>query len=378
MWRYAAIADRRIRALEWGSQDLAASNALFWTAHGWDGSQEMVELSLPYRLRKPERSHATFFSTDTAKTAVLALQGLQTLYVLVGTFFGVHDFSTNLAADTTFGPLAVLGFMRLVAAPWLTSDYMFTYRHTSLVNDDNNDHSDRKPSLDSLLEINNPMAVQHSRFREPSFRLSRVFRAGYTVALLSVWAQVILLSSPVCWSGYPCKHGFVYAASTLLQIAFYLIAMTTSVVVCLYYFVRERNNVTSTVIPCISATWYKVHSIVLAVMALMLLILSFAETRKTPCGKYSKLPTHVGDVASCSYDDWYIPLNPQSVDGYLGIAFNEPLKSLAGTDGEKGEMDDGLVDGRIWLYNFTVGACILPRYTMASEVAIVVEIATHD
>ncbi|KAI0505650.1 hypothetical protein F5B22DRAFT_639818 [Xylaria bambusicola] len=301
-WRYAAIADRRIRALDWSRQDMAATNALFWTAHGWDGSQEMVELSVLYRLRVPEHSRVSLFSLDTVKTVVLALQGLQTLYVLVGTFFGVHDFSANLAADTTFGPLAILGFLRLVAAPWLTSDYMFTFRHTLLPDDTDDDPLDKKTSFDSLLEANNnAIATQQSgRFRLPSFLPSRIFRVGYTIALLGVCVIVILLSSPICWSGYPCKNGFVYAASTLLQIAFYLVAITTSFVVCVYYFIRERTAVMSTVIPCISATWYKVHSFALAVMACMLLILSIAETRKTPCGKYSKLPTDVGDVASCN------------------------------------------------------------------------------
>ncbi|KAK5637215.1 hypothetical protein RRF57_012927 [Xylaria bambusicola] len=377
LWRYAAIADRRIRALDWNRQDFAATNALFWTTHGWDGSQEMVELSVPYRLRLPDHSRASLFSTDMVKTAVLALQGLQAFYVLVGTFFGVHDFSANLAADTTFGPLAILGFMRLVAASWLTSDYMFTFRHTLLPEDSDHHPPDQKTSFDSLLEANhNPVAAQQpDRFRLPSFLPSRVFRVGYTIALLGVWAIVILLSFPICWSGYPCKNGFVYAASSLLQIVFYLVAITTSVVLCVYYFVRERNAVTSTVIPCISATWYKVHSIALAAMACMLLILSVAETRKTPCGKYSKLPRPVGDIASCSYDDWYIPLSPQNVHGYLGIAFTQSLNGVGGS-GEKGaDLDKGDIEDGIWLYNFTEGACILPLYTMMPENVAVVEIS---
>ncbi|KAI8634535.1 hypothetical protein F5Y19DRAFT_408919 [Xylariaceae sp. FL1651] len=325
IWRYSAITDRRIRALDWNSQDLAATNTLFWTAHGWDGTEDMIQVSMPYCLRLPECSHAKVLSADTAKTIVLALQGAQALYVLIGTFFGNHEFSANLALDTTFLPFALLGIWRLSAAIWLTDDYMFTFRHSSM-----NYPLGLEPmknSFDSLLE-RSPVSIQLlDRFKPISPWPSRVCRTAYTVALLGVWTIVVLLGTPVCWPGYPCKDGFNHAASTVIQIIFFFVVMTMSVVLCIYYF--AQGPIASTVIPCISATWYKIYSVAIAILAVALLVLSAIETRQTPCGKYSKLPGHIGDVASCSWDQWYIPFSAHREDTALfGTAFNRPLDEL--------------------------------------------------
>ena len=41
IWRYYAIADRRVRALDWDKSDMAACNAVFWNGEKgrWDGSE---------------------------------------------------------------------------------------------------------------------------------------------------------------------------------------------------------------------------------------------------------------------------------------------------------------------------------------------------
>ncbi|KAI1329930.1 hypothetical protein F5Y16DRAFT_59908 [Xylariaceae sp. FL0255] len=101
-------------------------------------------------------------------------------------------------------------------------------------------------------------------------------------------AVVILLSLPVCWAGYPCEHGFNHAASTIVQIVFYCTTVTASVVLCAYYFAKGRTA--STIIPCISAAWYRIYTVVLITLAGLLFVISAVETRQTPCGKYSKLP----------------------------------------------------------------------------------------
>src|SRR5271154_7311880 len=44
VWRWYAIADRRLRACNWDSADMAACNAVFWDARKarWDGSEDIM------------------------------------------------------------------------------------------------------------------------------------------------------------------------------------------------------------------------------------------------------------------------------------------------------------------------------------------------
>ena len=71
LWRYAAITDRRIRANSWNNADLAATNALFWTARRWDGSEAMVNRSLSHCVHLPERSRISIFSREMIKTLII-------------------------------------------------------------------------------------------------------------------------------------------------------------------------------------------------------------------------------------------------------------------------------------------------------------------
>ncbi|KAJ1323460.1 hypothetical protein MN608_11615 [Microdochium nivale] len=177
-WRYAAIADRRIRARDWGVADMAASNALFWTgtptkrrvvtnsddddsftvgriAHmandarwqgtttrprrpqnkttvtvgGWDGTEAMIAASAPYCTALPLQAHAELLSWDTVKTLIITLQGVQALYVLAGSLVGgrgnivggATNFRPQDGLDAAFFPLTLIGLFRLAAACWLTS-----------------------------------------------------------------------------------------------------------------------------------------------------------------------------------------------------------------------------------------------------------------
>ncbi|KAI3339143.1 hypothetical protein F4824DRAFT_456190 [Ustulina deusta] len=366
LWRYSAITDRRLRATAWGREDVAAANAVFWTSHGWDGTEDMVEFSRPYCLRLPDRPHAAFLSADSVKTAILTLQGAQAAYVLVGTFFGLHEFSANLALDTTFFPFAIFGLWRLSAAMWLTDDYMFTFQHSPMKPSSNIARAES--SFDSLLERSSISIDLCDRYKPTSTWPGRVCRAAYTIMLLSTWIVVILLGIPVCWAGYPCKDGFNHAASTVVQIIFFFVVVTLSLILHVYYFYNSRT--TSTIIPCISARWYKIYSFLVAILAVALLALSAVETRKTPCGKYTKLPGHIGDVASCSWDQLYIPFNATGADGAaFGVAFRHSFRELSARGHTSGPQ------GRLWVYNFTDGACIIPGHPMVPQQPIIVEIA---
>ncbi|KAH7012695.1 uncharacterized protein B0I36DRAFT_340135 [Microdochium trichocladiopsis] len=163
LWRYAAIADRRIRARDWGVADMAASNALFWTGTpvrcandadeagmayghvdhvtpgrkepsrrrqstttvgGWNGTEAMITASIPYCTALPLHAHAELLSWETVKTAIITLQGVQALYVLAGGLGrNVEGTNTGLqdAVDNAFFPFTLIGLFRLTAAYWLTS-----------------------------------------------------------------------------------------------------------------------------------------------------------------------------------------------------------------------------------------------------------------
>jgi len=118
IWRYFAILDRRVRAKSWDALTMAASNAVFWTSEGWDGSEAMITKSDEYCLRKPAHTHIDFFSGTSAKTLIVALQGVEALYTLL---LGITSPKSNkyanlVAFNFVFTPLAIFGLLRLPVA----------------------------------------------------------------------------------------------------------------------------------------------------------------------------------------------------------------------------------------------------------------------
>jgi hypothetical protein len=59
-----------------------------------------------------------------------------------------------------------------------------------------------------------------------------------------------------------------------------------------FYAVKERSS--STIVPCIQQGWYKVYTIVLAILALACVVLGALESRMITCeamsGEYTTLP----------------------------------------------------------------------------------------
>ncbi|KAK4442027.1 hypothetical protein QBC34DRAFT_419355 [Podospora aff. communis PSN243] len=132
LWRYAAITDRRIRALHWSPSDLAAANAIFWTSHGWDGSEEMAARSVQYCVRLPDHSRMTLFSSDSIKTIIVTLQGIQAIFLNGPQAYktgGNVGFIAQWHAGVSFGNitsvLALYGLLRLFAAFWITDEFSY-------------------------------------------------------------------------------------------------------------------------------------------------------------------------------------------------------------------------------------------------------------
>jgi hypothetical protein len=73
IWRYAAVVDRRIRATKWCPDDLAATNAIFWTTKGWNRDESMVATAVSYRVQNSKSPHVNIFSVTTLKTVIFIL-----------------------------------------------------------------------------------------------------------------------------------------------------------------------------------------------------------------------------------------------------------------------------------------------------------------
>lgn len=82
LWRYAAIINRRIRFEAWNNIEIAATNALFWTPQGWDGTESMIQRCLPYATHLPHKARVDFVSLEMVKNVVVFLQGVQAAVAL--------------------------------------------------------------------------------------------------------------------------------------------------------------------------------------------------------------------------------------------------------------------------------------------------------
>jgi hypothetical protein len=314
VWRYFAIADRRIRAKEWNAADMAASNALFWTPRGWDGSEEMIQRSRPYCLKLPDEPRATLFSKSSVNTAVITIQGVQAMAILIGGF--TKGATSNFALDTIFSPLAVLGLLRLCAAPWLTDDYSYAEhedRSTTPALRERTDGSKTLPYVSKARAVSSMGLFEpeddalETRFHPVDSWRGRLFRIFFLIPVLFLWVMCFLFLF------YDARGDTL----TLFLInIFFMLFLSATVTTYAYYFVRGRSA--TTVIPCIVSTWYQIYTGILMLIALVLIVVAALETRKTKCGSYTTWP-----VSLTRNDEWickgrYVSSN--STTGPFGIA----------------------------------------------------------
>lgn len=350
LWRYAAIADRRIRARHWSRADVAAANAIFWTAGGWDGSESMVERSQLHCTHLPASTRVALLSSDMLKTAVVTLQGVQTFVMLIRGLGGddpADSFVLNMAVDFVFSPLAFIGLLRLASALWLTDDFNYTLRHAAeLPQYPAPSEAMRRSSFDSFLEPPTEPELLGGRYGSTSRWSSRAFRALYLVPLLAMLAICAQLIARVFWVDH--RYYASVSSSTFLVGICYIVFLTATSVICALYFIKGS---TSTVLPCITTTWYKAYTLAVMAMALGSFVVSCLETRETPCGRFTSFPGSAGDFAACysSTVHTVTSLNKGSEgSGPFAIATNYTQPSLR---------NETLQPGQFWLYNFT-GTCL--------------------
>ncbi|RYP02262.1 hypothetical protein DL764_005869 [Monosporascus ibericus] len=349
IWRYAMITDRRIRAKSWDREDIAASNALFWTSRGWDGSEIMVTAGLPYCTRLPDHPRVTIFSQEMIKTIIVTLQGIQALIPLLSglsTSRASDSFVQWMAVDTIFFPLSILGLFRLCCAAWLTEDFLYgTSQVVGLGPTPASSAVETRTSFENLLGEPLPPDAAPSRFRPTAFWASMVFRAVYLLPILAMSTTCILYLGP--WTAKditsPTSNGLTMT-SFLLALS-YLLFTSTTAIVCAYYFARGH---TTTVIPCISSLWYKAYTVVVIGLGISLIVISCLETRKTPCGIYTSGSGEVADIDAC-------------LDENTTVVPVGPGKSHFGLVSTRRDHRDGngtsLAPHQSWVLNFT-GTCL--------------------
>ncbi|RYP25842.1 hypothetical protein DL767_008233 [Monosporascus sp. MG133] len=349
IWRYAMITDRRIRAKSWDRQDIAASNALFWTSRGWDGYEAMVTTGLPYCTRLPDHARVAIFSQEMIKTIIVTLQGIQALIPLLSglrTSRASDSFVQWMAVDTIFFPLSILGLFRLCCAAWLTEDFLYgTSQVVILGPTPASSANETMTSFENPPDGPLPSDANQSRFRPTAFWASIVFRAVYLLPILAMSTTCILYLGP--WTAKditsPTSNGLT-TTSFLLALSYLLLTSTTAIV-CAYYFARGH---TTTVIPCISSLWYKAYTIVVIGLGIALIVISCIETRKTPCGIYTSGSGEVADIDACLDEDiTVVPVGPGNF--HFGLAST----SWDSQDGN----ETSLETHQFWVFNFT-GTCL--------------------
>ncbi|KAI0898808.1 hypothetical protein F4806DRAFT_314626 [Annulohypoxylon nitens] len=348
LWRYAAIADRRIRAKTWDRRDLAGTNALFWTSQGWDGSEEMITLSSPHCTRLPQDTRINFFSGEFLKTVIVTLQGVQTV---VGLGLALGDgshakdgFITYMGVDLIFFPLAFIGLVRLFCAVWLTDDFAYSTAQSGSNGQElqavSTKDGERRVSFDSLLheDLSAPV-VQEDRFLPTSYWASRVFRAIFLLPTLLLLGMCLLfIIQP--------NGGKQFTTTAFLVALFYFIFLSATLLICGYYLARGH---TSTTLPCLSSRWYEAYTGILAGMALIIFLVSCIETRRTACGRWTSGPYESGDSNVCA--------DGQRPD-VIRMDFNQlPDFGLSTTMPRVNADNKTLGDAEFWVRNFT-GTCL--------------------
>lgn len=360
IWRYAAIVDRRLRATKWTPNDLAATNALFWTTKGWNGDESMVNSAAPYRVQTPQKTHVDIFSATMLKTLIVSLQGVSALYSIVGGLTGsIPDGGlAGLGLDTIFFPLAMIGLLRLCAAAWLTEDFAYFYpaeslrgpvRHTSTVKADDIPLFVTTDDMDPWLTAT---PSTETSFRAPNSSLkSCAFRTFYLLVCMGLCVFPLIMTVPK-----PDVVGY-YSVTSFLVGVFYSVCLSLSSFVYAFYFVRGKT--TTTIIPCISSSWYRCYTILLMGSIVVIIAIAAVQTNQLPNGSYSSFPQAIQLDCKSRFNWWVVsPRNP-----FSGVMSLVPSNGTALEDDASGVLAAGITNEtiisnqRYLLHNLT-GYCV--------------------
>jgi hypothetical protein len=295
LWRYFVITDRRVRAKHWTSIDMAANCALFWSSNGWDGSEEMMLRSRAFCTRVPSLRRISFVSVSMATTVIVTVQGIQSVYSPIQGYFD-GNYAFGLSFDSIFYSLAFLGLMRIPAAFWLTEDFSYADIN-QMQRADREEMEDLEletivtkspPRTRTLSDIGLltadselPTSLEEMFYPSNCWR-SMLIRAIFLTPLIGSMA----LSTAYIGQSQP-GYGNFFTGTHLVLILFYLVVTVGAVVIFLIYF--WKGNTGNTVLPCIEEMWYKIYTGTLIFLAVVAVVISGLETRKTKCGTYTTM-----------------------------------------------------------------------------------------
>ncbi|CAI6334251.1 unnamed protein product [Periconia digitata] len=363
VWRYAVITDRRIRATQWSRDDLTASNAIFWTAKGWDGHEDMVVKAAQHKLRCPGLTHVQIMSVTMLKTIIVTTQGLSALYTLVASLAGVKstNFMSHTTVDSIFLPLAILGLLRLCAAIWLTEDFVYTadgnmiveavHQRTRDKSIDNNPNTQVTISHSALEPFFVSPPQVRACFRSPSFWPSRIFRGTYLLIIGGIWGLSLLCIMPGIVSS-----DAQLTASAFSTGLFYFLFLSVSIGLYTLYFVRDQT--TTTIIPCISATWYKIYTLLIMGFIVVLIVIGSIEASTIPYANSANTPSAVKTDCGFFLKEWTF-VAPYS--SFFGLASRAEGNAIGAQQNRSslavGKLSNALLEERYSIDNFT-GYCI--------------------
>jgi len=296
VWRWYAIVNRRIRAKSWDRADMAATNAIFWDGHRWDGSEEMMLKSRAWVTKLPEHTRVNWISSSTLATAAMTLQGVDALLHLIHS----TKVDWNAATDglpNIFYPVAILSLSRLPASIWLSNEYGYEKACW------NEQHLHDQPSegngpQQSLLSSTIPKlaldeAVQEHRQSLEYSGVTTVSRLKPNTAFCArLWALCGILCSFGCCGGvaYVCivdvsRRPFVIVAScsSLMTVCYYFVLNVSACLIFISYILKGQAG--STAIPCMNSGWYKALNIFMILLAIAMFVTSALETTIPPNGQ---------------------------------------------------------------------------------------------
>jgi hypothetical protein len=276
MWRYYAIPYRRLRAIRWDAADMAACNAAFWDGSRWDGSEYMMIRSREHFTNLPDSNHIALISGSALACITLSLQGVQAIFIVIGSIFRPNSIGFSDGIPFFFMPLGLLGLLRLPAAYWITKDFGFS--------------GTRGPFTDFTRLTQSELEVWKFAVR---CRMSET-RNWKCLCYRIWWVASIstIMGFGVCdiieTFNIPGATTFFFSTSNFLFQLLYLL-LTTGCILIHFIYVWRREHV-STLIPCIQSQWYKLYTYVLMATAAVTLIVGSLETIQVPDGTYTTWP----------------------------------------------------------------------------------------
>jgi Ca2+/H+ antiporter len=237
--------------------------------------------------KEPPKHYISVFSTSAVGTLIITLQGIQAISDIIVNLTGsVHP--SGHPISRVFFPLAILGLVRLPAAPWLTSEYGYRQRKES----EPLGEGVSEPLL--LLPPNtdtNPIAAR-SNAPSNQFYPQNSWRGISTRVILMV-VLLVLTALTVAFFALDFESDTRTSLTTFASQLFYLIFLVcTLAIVTSFIWRKEREEGNTTIIPCISSIWYQVYTYILFSLALVFILISALETRRTKCGLYTT--EHIG------------------------------------------------------------------------------------